>query len=172
MVGRQLDLATIGKLQIPQMDAQPALASAVALDHVAGADRKPAGKTIDRGTHRKPPEELSLLPEVMADQRDSSETGRRRADIPVNRCGKRVAVRRARPQPPTESGCAPASLILRMSLSENRFPLFRDMRYLILCMSLSENRSRPRVELEGRVFPGHALELEAVVARQLLQRRL
>ena len=27
-----------------------------------------------------------------------------------------------------ESGCAPASLILRMSLSENRFPLFRDMR--------------------------------------------
>jgi hypothetical protein len=28
-----------------------------------------------------------------------------------------------------ESGCALASLILRMSLLENRLPLFRDMRY-------------------------------------------
>src|SRR5262245_14131156 len=35
------------------MDAKPSLASAVALDHIAGADWKPAWKTIDRRTHQK-----------------------------------------------------------------------------------------------------------------------
>src|SRR5262245_48942576 len=115
------------------MDAKPSLASAVALDHIAGADWKPAREATDRRTHQKTSCATLATAALMADQRDSSETGRRRADIPVNRCGKRVAERRAEPQRPTlrahpgwiESGCAPASLILRMSLSENRFPLFR-----------------------------------------------
>jgi hypothetical protein len=61
VVGRQFDLAAVGKLKISQMDAKPALASAVALDHVAGADREPAGKAIYRRTHQKPPGQLSPL---------------------------------------------------------------------------------------------------------------
>jgi hypothetical protein len=52
-VDRQFHLTTVRKLEISQMDAKPALASAVALDHVAGADRKPAWKTIYRRTHHK-----------------------------------------------------------------------------------------------------------------------
>jgi hypothetical protein len=46
VIDRQLDLATVGKLQISQMDAKSTLASAVALDHVAGTDREPAWKAI------------------------------------------------------------------------------------------------------------------------------
>jgi hypothetical protein len=52
----QFDVAAIRKLQISQTDAKTALPAAAALDHVARADRKPAGETVCKGTHEYPPE--------------------------------------------------------------------------------------------------------------------
>jgi hypothetical protein len=56
LVERQFDVAAIRKLQISQTDAKTALPAAAALDHVAGADREPAGETVCKGTHAYPPE--------------------------------------------------------------------------------------------------------------------
>src|SRR5262249_12401161 len=121
-VGRQFHLTTVGKLEISQMDAKPALASAVALDHIAGADRKPAWKTIDRRTHQKTSCATLATVAVMADQRDSSETGRRRADIPVNRCGKRVAKDRVEPQLAPAQSSKPLSRAKSLSDVSGRAP--------------------------------------------------
>src|SRR5262245_59187371 len=55
-VDRQFDMAAIRKLQISQSDAKTALPAAAALDHVARADREPAGETVCKGTHEYPPE--------------------------------------------------------------------------------------------------------------------
>jgi len=56
LVDRQFDVAAIRKLQISQTDAKTALPAAAALDHVARADREPAGETVCKGTHEYPPE--------------------------------------------------------------------------------------------------------------------
>src|SRR5262245_8391104 len=56
LVDRQFDMAAIRKLQISQSDAKTALPAAAALDHVARADREPAGETVCKGTHEYPPE--------------------------------------------------------------------------------------------------------------------
>jgi hypothetical protein len=56
LVDRQFDMAAIRKLQISQPDAKTALPAAAALDHVARADREPAGETVCKGTHEYPPE--------------------------------------------------------------------------------------------------------------------
>src|SRR5262249_28044736 len=55
-VDRQCDMAAIRKLQISQPDAKTALPAAAALDHIARADREPAGETVCTGTHEYPPE--------------------------------------------------------------------------------------------------------------------
>src|SRR5262249_21723074 len=55
-VDRQFDVAAIRKLQISQTDAKTPLSAAAALDHVAGADREPAGETVCKATHEYPPE--------------------------------------------------------------------------------------------------------------------
>src|SRR5262249_37808913 len=54
-VGWQLDLPPVGKLEISQMDAEGSLGSAMALDHVACADREPARELICEQTHDNPP---------------------------------------------------------------------------------------------------------------------
>ena len=56
LVDRQFDVAAIRKLQISQTDAKTALPAAAALDHVARADREPAGETVCKGTHEYPRE--------------------------------------------------------------------------------------------------------------------
>src|SRR5262245_66688524 len=56
LVDRQFNMAAIRKLQISQADAKTALPAAAALDHVARADREPAGETVCKGTHEYPPE--------------------------------------------------------------------------------------------------------------------
>jgi hypothetical protein len=50
-IGRQIDLATIGKLKISQMDAKAPAVAAAALEHIARADRKLTRQTIERRTH-------------------------------------------------------------------------------------------------------------------------
>ena len=56
LVDRQFDMAAIRKLQISQTDAKTTVPAAAALDHVACADREPAGETVCKGTHEYPPE--------------------------------------------------------------------------------------------------------------------
>ena len=51
-IGRQFDVAAIGKLKISQTDAKASLSPAAALDHIARADREPAGETICKRTHK------------------------------------------------------------------------------------------------------------------------
>jgi hypothetical protein len=92
-VGRQFDVSAIGKLQISQADAKAPLSAAAALDHVASADREPAGETVCKGTHEYPPESNTTpgnFPAPMSKHRDGSETARRQAQISVNRCGQRA----------------------------------------------------------------------------------
>jgi len=60
-VDRQFDVAAIRKLKISQTDTKTALPAAAALDHVARADRKPAGETVCKGTHEYPPESNATL---------------------------------------------------------------------------------------------------------------
>src|SRR5258708_39828472 len=49
-IGRQIDLATIRKFEVSQLDMAPA-----ALDHIPGADREPARQPNDLATHQIPP---------------------------------------------------------------------------------------------------------------------
>jgi hypothetical protein len=91
-IGRQFDVAAIGKLEISQTDAKASLSPAAALDHVARADREPAGETICKRTHEYPPESNHTTPgnfrAPMSKHRDGSETARRQPQISVNRCGQ------------------------------------------------------------------------------------
>ncbi len=92
-IGRQFDVSAIGKLQISQSDAKASLCPAAALDHVARADREPAGETVCKRTHKYLLEkqhswELSGHP--MPDHHDGSETARQQPQISVNRCGQRA----------------------------------------------------------------------------------
>jgi hypothetical protein len=50
-IGRQIDVATVGKLEVSQVDAKPTSVAAATLDHIARADRKTARQTIKRRTH-------------------------------------------------------------------------------------------------------------------------
>ena len=59
-------MAAVGKLQVTHVDAQTAVAAAAALDHVAGADREPAGQTICSRTHENLREIDPLLPATNA----------------------------------------------------------------------------------------------------------
>ena len=93
----QIDMPAIGKFDISQMDAKSSLAAAAALDHIARANREPAGQIIcERGHVKNPPRKQQPswnLPLAMPDERDSSETARRSATISVNRCGQAVPAR-------------------------------------------------------------------------------
>src|SRR5262245_30722078 len=84
-------MAAIRKLQISQPDAKTALPAAAALDHVARADREPAGETVCKGTHEYPSESNTTprnFPAPMSEHRDGSETARQQSQISVNRCGQ------------------------------------------------------------------------------------
>src|SRR5215831_8694890 len=60
-IGRQFDVAAIRKLEISQTDAKASLSPAAALDHVARADREPAGETVCKRTHKYLLEPTTLL---------------------------------------------------------------------------------------------------------------
>jgi hypothetical protein len=95
-IDRQFDLSAIGKLQISQADAKPAFSAAAALNHVARADREPAGETVCKRTHEYPPGSNSTgwnFPAPMSKHRDGSETARQLAKISVNRCGQGAVTR-------------------------------------------------------------------------------
>jgi hypothetical protein len=49
----QIDMPAIGKFDISQMDAKSSLAAAAALDHIARANREPAGQVIWKRGHVK-----------------------------------------------------------------------------------------------------------------------
>jgi len=90
-IDRQLDMPTVGKLEISQTDAKTPPASAATLHHVTRADWEPAGEIICERSHRNPPRKQQPswnLPPPMPDRHDSSETASRPAVISVNRCGK------------------------------------------------------------------------------------
>jgi len=90
-IGRQFDVSAIGKLQISQTDAKASVAPAAALDHVARADREPAGETVCKRTHEFLLEATPRnFPAPMSKHRDGSETARRQALISVDRCGQRA----------------------------------------------------------------------------------
>jgi hypothetical protein len=93
----QIDMPAIGKFDISQMDAKSSLAAAAALDHIACANREPAGQIICERGH---PEILlgsnnprGTCRHQMPEQRDSSETARCSATISVDRCGQGVPAR-------------------------------------------------------------------------------
>jgi hypothetical protein len=97
-IGGQFDVAAIGKLEISQTDAKASLSPAAALDHVARADREPAGETVCNRTHKyllEPTTLLGTFRPPMPDHHDGSETARQQPQISVNRCGQgaRHAVR-------------------------------------------------------------------------------
>ena len=83
-IGGQFDVAAIGKLKISQTDAKASLSPAAALDHVARADREPAGEIIWERGHVNPPRKQQPsgnLAAPMPNQGDSSATGPRFALI-------------------------------------------------------------------------------------------
>jgi len=91
LISRQFEVAAIGKLKISQTDAKASLFPAAALDHVARADREPAGETVCKRTHEIPPGSNAMagnFPAPMSKHRDGSETARRQAQISVDRCGQ------------------------------------------------------------------------------------
>jgi len=91
LISRQFEVAAIGKLKISQTDAKASLFPAAALDHVARADREPAGETVCKRTHEIPPGSNATagnFPAPMSKHRDGSETARRQAQISVDRCGQ------------------------------------------------------------------------------------
>jgi hypothetical protein len=91
-IGRQVDVSAVGKLQISQTDAKASLFPAAALDHVARADREPAGETVCKRIHETPPGSNATagnFPAPMSKHRDGSETARRQEQISVDRCGQR-----------------------------------------------------------------------------------
>src|SRR5262249_60260060 len=91
LISRQFDVASIGKLKISQTDAKASLSPAAALDHVARADREPAGETVCKRTHKYLLETTTLLGTFrppMPDHHDGSETARQQPQISVNRCGQ------------------------------------------------------------------------------------
>src|SRR5262245_8874311 len=99
LVDRQFNMAAIRKLQISQPDAKTALPAAAALDHVARADREPAGETVCKGTHEYAPENNTTpgnFPAPMSEHRDGSETARQQSQISVNRCGQEACPERVR----------------------------------------------------------------------------
>jgi hypothetical protein len=84
-------VAAIGKLEISQTDAKASLFPAAALDHVARADREPAGETVCKRTHKyllEPTTLLGTFRPPMPDHHDGSETARQQPQISVNRCGQ------------------------------------------------------------------------------------
>jgi len=90
-IGWQFDVAAIGKLEISQTDAKASLFPAAALDHVARADREPAGETVCKRTHKyllEPTTLLGTFRPPMPDHHDGSETARQQPQISVNRCGQ------------------------------------------------------------------------------------
>ena len=91
LISRQFEVAAIGKLKISQTDAKASLFPAAALDHVARADREPAGETVCKRTHEFLLEATPRnFPAPMSKHRDGSETARRQALISVDRCGQRA----------------------------------------------------------------------------------